>query len=71
MATGPGIIAGGTDILVMMRAGRRLADVVVDVKNIPELTAMSYSPEAGLTLGAAVPCYQIYRTQPYLRRTRA
>ena len=31
------IIAGGTDILVMMRAGRRLADVVVDVKNISEL----------------------------------
>ncbi len=55
------IIAGGTDILVMMRAGRRLADVVVDVKGIPELYEMSYSPEDGLTLGAAVPCYRIYQ----------
>ena len=54
------MIAGGTDILVMMRAGRRLADVVVDVKGIPELSQMSYSAGGGLTLGAAVPCYQIY-----------
>ena len=54
------IIAGGTDILVMMRAGRRLADVVVDVKDIPELNEMTYTAEGGLTLGAAVPCYRIY-----------
>ena len=55
------IIAGGTDILVMMRAGRRLADVVIDVKDIPELSNMAYSSENGLSLGAAVPCYQIYQ----------
>ena len=55
------IIAGGTDILVMMRAGRRLADVVLDVKGIPELDQMNYSAGGGLTLGAAVPCYRIYQ----------
>ena len=55
------MIAGGTDILVMMRAGRRLAEVVVDVKEIPELNEMSYSAQSGLTLGAAVPCYRIYQ----------
>ncbi len=55
------IIAGGTDILVQMRAGRRNPEVVVDVKSIPEMTELSYSPQSGLTLGAAVPCYQIYQ----------
>ena len=55
------IIAGGTDILVMMRAGRRLADVVIDVKDIPELSQMNYSAGSGLSLGAAVPCYRIYQ----------
>ena len=54
------MIAGGTDILVMMRAGRRLADIVVDVKEIPELNQMTYNPQTGLTLGAAVPCHRIY-----------
>ena len=57
------IIAGGTDILVMMRAGRRLADVVVDVKDIPELNQMNIAADGGLTLGAAVPCYQIYQSK--------
>ena len=32
----------------------------MDLKKIPELTALSYSPAAGLTLGASVPCYRIY-----------
>ena len=54
------LLAGGTDIIVQLREGLREADVVVDVKKIPELTGLSYSPEAGLTLGAATPCCQIY-----------
>ena len=62
------IIAGGTDILVMMRAGRRLADVVLDVKDIPELNQMSVAADGGLTLGAAVPCYRIYQNEAIVSR---
>lgn len=55
------ILAGGTDMLVQMRAGRGTAPLVVDIKGIPELNAVSYEASKGLTLGAAVPCYKIYQ----------
>ncbi len=57
------MMAGGTDIIVQLRAGRRSLDLVVDAKGIPELNELSYSPQNGLTIGAAVPCYKIYQDQ--------
>ena len=53
-------LAGGTDILVELRVGRRDIDLLVDVKAIPELNEINYSPSDGLTLGAAVECYRVY-----------
>ena len=53
-------LAGGTDILVQLRGGRRNSDCLVDTKKVPELNGIRLD-DNGLQLGAAVPCYQIYQ----------
>ena len=52
-------MAGGTDLIVQLRVGRRQPDHVVDVKHIPDLNEVDTSG-GGVTLGAAVPCHIIY-----------
>jgi CO/xanthine dehydrogenase FAD-binding subunit len=56
-------LAGGTDIIVAVREGRRQVAMLVDIKGIPEVNQLSYDAAQGLTIGAAVPCYRIYEHQ--------
>ncbi len=53
-------LAGGTDLIVMVRENRRQLERMVDIKDLPETNVLSYSPDTGLDLGAAVPCHKIY-----------
>jgi CO/xanthine dehydrogenase FAD-binding subunit len=46
-------LAGGTDLIVQLREGRRSAQRVVDLKRIPELVAISAEPDGGFRIGAA------------------
>lgn len=57
------ILAGGTDIIVQVREGRRDIDALVDIKHIPEVNELTFDPAKGLTIGAAVPCCVIYEHQ--------
>ena len=47
------ILAGGTDLLVQIRGGFADPDLIIDIKNIPELRAIT-SGSDGIQIGAAV-----------------
>lgn len=66
-------LAGGTDVIVQARERRRVIDLFVDIKHIPDVMALEYDPKRGLRVGAAVPLYRVYgdadvqRVYPALR----
>ncbi len=62
------ILAGGTDLIVALREHRIEADLVIDIKGIPEVDELTFDAHDGLRLGAAVPCHRIYRHAEVVRR---
>lgn len=54
------VLAGGTDLLVLLRERRIYADLLVDIKGVPEVNTVEYNSEQGLRLGAAVPSFRIW-----------
>jgi len=54
------VLAGGTDLIVQLKEGRRKCDQVVDLKFIPELTGLRWTADGGLEIGAARSCANIY-----------
>jgi carbon-monoxide dehydrogenase medium subunit len=49
------ILAGGTDLLVQMRAGTVRPGTIIDIKGIAEMTAIEETADGGFRIGAAVP----------------
>lgn len=59
-ANGAGrILAGGTDLLVQMRAGVVAPGLIIDVKKLPEMMTISKEKDGGFRIGAAVPGAEI------------
>lgn len=63
-------ISGGTDLIDQIRIGRLSPAVVLDVKKIPDLNVLKID-SGGLHIGAAVPCYRIYRETKIVERYSA
>lgn len=51
---GTKILAGGTDIMILLRRNIELVDHILDIKGIPELKHLEYKPGEGLFIGATV-----------------
>lgn len=60
-AEGARALAGGTDLIPLMREGRRSVACVVDLKRIPELTNIASHPDGALELGAAASASAVAR----------
>ena len=58
------VLAGGTDVLVQLRAGRIAPELLVDVKGIPELRTVS-ACDGGWRIGAAVTCMELIEHEPF------
>ena len=56
------ILAGGTDLLVQIRIGVQNPDLIVDIKRIPEIMALTLDAK-GLRIGSAVPAGEIWENQ--------
>lgn len=53
------VLAGGTDLLVEIKEHLRRASQVVNIKRIPGMTDLSFSPSTGLKIGALVTAREI------------
>lgn len=48
------VLAGGTDLMILLRRNLINAEHIVDIKALPEISAFEYVEGVGLTIGAAV-----------------
>jgi carbon-monoxide dehydrogenase medium subunit len=62
------VLAGGTDLIIQVRERRRDVGLMVDVKGIPELTALEHAADGSLLVGAAVACARLYHDPEIVRR---
>ena len=62
------MLAGGTDVIVQLREGRKRCDQLIDLKHIPELVAHGFAGDGTLIIGAAAPLAELYEDAEVQRR---
>ena len=60
------VLAGGTDLLIGMRAGYVAPGLLVDVKGIPEMTSI-VAENGDFRFGAAVPCMELIEHEAFAK----
>ncbi len=56
------MLAGGTDVIIQLREGRKHCDQVLDLKHIPGMQSLEFGSDGSLDIGAAVPLAVIYES---------
>lgn len=60
------VLAGGTDLLIGMRAGHLAPELLVDIKGIPEMTSI-VAENGGFRFGAAVTCMELAEHEAFAK----
>ncbi|MBK5106016.1 MAG: xanthine dehydrogenase family protein subunit M [Burkholderiales bacterium] len=58
------VLAGGTDLLIQMRAGRVVPGLLVDIKGIAEMTSIA-AENGGFRFGAAATCMELVEHEAF------
>ncbi|MDR7855266.1 xanthine dehydrogenase family protein subunit M [Tissierella sp.] len=53
------ILAGGTDLMLLLRNNAVICEHILDIKDIPETKILEYTPGKGLFIGASIPVNRI------------
>jgi len=53
------LLAGGTDLLVLLRARKIRPEVVIDVKGVDELGALEHHADGSVSIGATITCNRV------------
>ncbi len=61
------IIAGGTNLMLGLKAGLENPAAIINVKRLPELQGLTYNEETGLQLGATVTLRELTRSPLILK----
>ncbi len=60
---GTKLLAGGTDLMVVLRRNMEIVEHILDIKDIPETKRFEYVPGEGLFIGASVTVNQISESE--------